>query len=50
MVTILEKFGEVTVTVPDLLGIPDKRLKYTSPEEPLFPAKVTFEIVAGLEI
>ena len=30
-----------------LLGVPDRRLKYMSPEAPLTPAKVTFEIVAG---
>lgn len=50
IVIILEKEGEETVIVPVWFGVPERRLKYTSPELPLVPANVTFEIFAGDKI
>ena len=50
MITTFEKEEVETVMVPALFGAPERRLKYTSPELPLTPAKVTFEIFAGVKM
>ena len=47
MVMVLDVDPTLTVTVPVLFGLPERRLKYISPEVLEVPAKVTFVILAG---